>query len=454
LISDLGLQENTAKRAVGQRLEFLGVELTCNADGHGTCAKSMSDKRRAHGREVISRLLEARGVTLNQAQGALGLLQFMSQCIFGSKLYYRKLANLTRGMGRRGFIASSRLEGAKPDLAWIRKRLATREQCTEVLFKRTLTPQFGSWDASFTVGFGCFLDGEHFAARWEDTMPGGAHHHPLRPRVDLEGHPTNHINYMETFAGFWFVKLWGARLRGHTLVVHTDNLTAKGCMTKLWGTMDFIPLLKALHVLLVQYDIRLDLHYITSKDNILSDALSRQEWGIYHKALATWSGVAFRSKDPGDWQMVTSEFDQWELRYGPFDLDGSTDKYRRNALAPVSWTKEEDCTRQDYGCRNVWLNPDFAIILQALLRFMECKRAHPLGTALTLVVPAWPTEEWFELLVAHPRLFRVVGRYPAGTKLFTCPIPEEHGGGRRSVGPTAWPVLVFRVEPTKPIWGR
>ena len=108
---------------------------------------------------------------------------------------------------------------------------------------------------------------------------------------------------------------------------------------------------------------------------------------------------------------------------------------------------------QNFGGRNVWLNPPFSVLAEVVQHFIWCKTAQPVGTSLTMVIPAWPEQKWFQTIMSHPRVFRVVGRYPRGSCLFTCPIPEQHGGGRRDVGPTQWPILVLRVDASAPSWG-
>ena len=46
-----------------------------------------------------------------------------------------------------------------------------------------------------------------------------------------------------------------------------------------------IPLLKRIHLLLIQYDIRLESYLIASKTNAMADALSRGEMLAFYAAL-------------------------------------------------------------------------------------------------------------------------------------------------------------------------
>ena len=58
------------------------------------------------------------------------------------------------------------------------------------------------------------------------------------------GTPTWHINYMELFAAYWFLKTWGPQVQGVTLVCHTDNTATEVMLKRMTGTATFIPLLK------------------------------------------------------------------------------------------------------------------------------------------------------------------------------------------------------------------
>ena len=85
------------------------------------------------------------------------------------------------------------------------------------------------------------------------------------------------------------------------------------------------------------------------------------------------------------------------------------------------------------------------MILHFLIRFLVCKIRSPLGTAALFVLPVWVGCPFWDLVVAYGRIFEVVARYPAGTRLFTS--PNQAGPMRKDCGPTRWPVVVVRVAP-------
>jgi len=313
-----------------------------------------------------------------------------------------------------------------------------------MIVKRPLTTTFGSWDASTSWGMGGFLDGKTYSEKWSDFL-GKKGEPKFYPKPDT---PTFHINYLELFAGYWFLLLWGESLMGHTVVCYTDNTATEGMLKNMWGTSTFIPLLKEILVLLVKYDISLAPQRITTKDNILSDCLSRgapdEE---FQEALRVWSNVSLLDKDLEDWQLMTEEMEVLEQNFGPFDVDACSDELGTNAQCKKSWNAKDDCRKKQWGGLNVYCNGPFSQLLSILMHAVACKRAHPVGTAALFIVPCWPTEDFYKYAMGLPDLIKVVHRWPAKSRLFTAPVPAPLGGGRLYAGPTRWPVVALYISP-------
>ena len=90
---------------------------------------------------------------------------------------------------------------------------------------------------------------------------------------------------MELYAAYRAIKRWGQHMRGYTVPVYTDNSSVYSWLTHMTGTAVAIPLLKSIHLLLIQHDIRLELHLIASKKNAMADALSRGDMVAFYYAL-------------------------------------------------------------------------------------------------------------------------------------------------------------------------
>ncbi|KAK3260900.1 hypothetical protein CYMTET_30167 [Cymbomonas tetramitiformis] len=83
------------------------------------------------------------------------------------------------------------------------------------------------------------------------------------------------INYLELFAVWWAVVLWGHKMSGRTVVVNIDNQSAMYQVGNWWGPVAYLPLLRQIFFVCAKHDIRLQPKYINTKDNLLADLLSR-----------------------------------------------------------------------------------------------------------------------------------------------------------------------------------
>ena len=441
-LRSMGFLSNDEKNEPpAQSLTFLGGGLDTNTEGTGRCSKYIDEEKRQRVLSRCTEMAQTRSrVRVSDLMSLLGLLMFCAGIVQGTRLYLRSGFDLIKGRRKRDFVQLTR--AFRFNMTYV-ARLFTLATPRTMMQKRPLTTVFGSWDASTSWGMGGFLDGKWYSEQWSTFLArrGAPAFYPK------EGTPSFHINYLELFAGYWFLKLWGESLRGFTVVCHTDNTATEGMLKRMWGTSTFIPLLKEIQALLVKYDIALSPQRIDTKSNILSDCLSRGAMGEYGVELRKWSNVSLTDKDREDWQMATAVVAELDEEYGPFDVDGCTDQYRTNAHFAKSWNAEDDCEKQQWQGLNVFCNGPFSRLLQILRHAAECKRAQPVGTAALFIVPCWPTEAFYQYALGHPKMFRVVQRWPAGTPLFTAPVPAQLGGGRIYNGPTRWPVVALRMGP-------
>lgn len=440
-LRSLGFLSNDDKNeSPTQSITFLGGGLDTNTGGTGACSMYVPEDKRQRVITACSAMAHATKVHVRELMALLGLLMFCSNIVHGTKLYLRSGFDLIKGKQPSEMTGISRR--FKLDLQYL-VRLYKLALPRTMLTRRMVSTTFGSWDASTSWGMGGFLDGRYFSEKWS-TFLSNTDCPTFYPK---EGTPTFHINYLELFAGYWFLKLWGATLQGCTIVCHTDNTVTESMLRRMWGKTTFIPLLKEIQVLLVKYDVALSPQRISTDDNTLSDCLSRGAFNEYEQELHKLSQMSPMDKDMEDWQMMPEEVQQLNQEFGPFDVDACTDEYRTNAHFTRSWNKNDDCTKQRWHNLNVFCNGPFSLLLQILMHAAWCKQAQPVGTAALFIVPFWPNEEFYRFAMSLPKMFKVVRRWPKGTILFTATKPSRLGGGRLYNGPTRWPVVAFRMGP-------
>jgi len=332
------------------------------------------------------------------------------------------------------------------DLAWWCTAVrAYNGLAVQVGVPRLVPSSFFSTDACTSWGMGGFFDGRWFSVSWEviRRMPQTGFF-PFR-----EGCPeSGMINYLELFAIYWALRLWGYLLRGFCIPARCDNTVACVMVGDLRGTLPHVPLLKEILRLQLHYDVRFKVRYIDTKANILSDLCSRDEMDAFQIERASWLKQDVRQADFEDYQLAPPEAQSLDEQVGPFNVAACCDVWGANSHFMKFWTKEMDCRLQDWDGLNVLCNPPFSIILSILIHFLRCKLRCPVGTSACFILPAWTDEEFWSLVIGMPRTFRVLRRWEVGTHLFSAASAPTERSIRKYVGGTRWQVVAVWVGPS------
>jgi hypothetical protein len=173
---------------------------------------------------------------------------------------------------------------------------------------------------------------------------------------------------------------------------------------------------------------------------------SDSEIEIYNATVSNESReleLAAHSYMTEDWMLETNIFREIELLWGPFDLDACCDPQGHNSQLPLYWSAENDCLQQSWTHLSIYCNPTFSIIDRIVNHCLACFTSSPLTTSAVLVLPWWPSAQWFPVVMEQ---FEIIKQYPPGVqrKIFTAP-GEDPAGPRRRYGPTRWPVIIVRV---------
>jgi len=121
-----------------------------------------------------------------------------------------------------------------------------------------------------------------------------------------------------------------------------------------------------------------------------------------------------------------------------YDLDCMEHASGKTSKAGLFCSRLNSVFNHNLTGLSLWCNPDFNQIAEFIKYFLRCYERDTAKTALTLVIPAWFTKNFWPLL----RSFRLIDVIPDGTELFVS--PDWLGDGRMiSKGPTRWPTLVL-----------
>ena len=120
--------------------------------------------------------------------------------------------------------------------------------------------------------------------------------------------------------------------------------------------------------------------------------------------------------------------------------DAACDVRGQNAFCPRFCSAKESFLQRSLSGERVWANFPFLHLGPFLRHYFAEKDKDP-SIMGCFVVPVWRKAKWWPLVEG----LQVLAQYPAGTELFTAPMPD---GSRRSKGPTRWAVEV-RYDPSE-----
>eukprot|EP00854_Cymbomonas_tetramitiformis_P034465 gene34465-biopygen30827 len=347
--------------------------------------------------QVTDKLREMRAeaatgpVRRRKLESLLGLLAFCAQVVWRLSLYTREglaLVAATSGMSR---VAVS--TGVMQDLKVVERVIRLYNGRMVVLHKEDMHEDAFATDASLRKGMGGHCQPNYFLVSWEDLAE-----MPQRDFYPFTSKARSHINYLELFA-----------------------------VDKFWGPVEYIPLLRKIFYLCAQHDIRLRPKYISSKDNLLADLLSRLKLEEFHMRWAMRKREVLWRQDRDDWQFSPILFAEMDEEFGPFTLDACVASSRANTFCVRSWSAEDDARKQRFDGLNAWANLPFPVMYEILLNFLKCKRKQHMGTGGCFLVPVWEGDEAYELVSVMRVVFRPVRKYRAGTMLFTAPALDGKG---------------------------
>ena len=265
-----------------------------------------------------------------------------------------------------------------------------------------VSPNLDFWSDASEVGWGAHLGHQVASGLWDF------------PQASMS------INARELLAIQHGLHRFQLSLRGHTVAVYCDNVTAVAYLRKEGGTRS--PLLNTIAQEILRWseslDIRLAPQFIPGSNNVLADALSRPHQ-LPHS----------------EWSLNMTVF-QSLCRLWPVQIDlfaTSTNHRCSIYFSPYRDPQSAGTAAflQSWDGLQAYIFPPFAIIPRVLAKLRES-----LGTELTLVAPYWAQRPWFpdllQLSLAPPVVL------PARLDLLLLPRSRLRYPGLRRLRLHAW----------------
>ena len=110
---------------------------------------------------------------------------------------------------------------------------------------------------------------------------------------------------------------------------------------------------------------------------------------------------------------------------------------RKTFCSPRDSFLSKDCKGE-----TIWMNPPFDRIDEFLGHY-RAQKVKDTSIAGVFVLPQWKDSHWWSKTSG----WLEVCTYRKGTDLFTAPADKGQPGGRRLLGPTPWPIVIFYDAP-------
>lgn len=252
----LGFSVNYSKVAgPTQFLQFLGIDLNTK-----DMKISLPQNKIADLKHELLKLKSKNKASKKELQALAGRMNFAAQCIYGGRVFMRRIhdeiAKLRRPWHRIRISATVRA-----DLEWWNSFMQVFNGTLDIIDPRPLTPV--STDAC-TVAGGATYDNEYIYLPW----------------ATWDGTESLHINVKELLACELALHGWAEKLRGHKVLIHSDNQAAVGMLnhgsTKNKEAMEC---LRRIFWITAVNNIRVVAYYVKGSRNIAADAASRLHEG-------------------------------------------------------------------------------------------------------------------------------------------------------------------------------
>ena len=226
----------------------------------------LDDAKLANTLELLRRVLRKKAIKRRDLESVAGKLNWIARVVYGGRTFLRCIIDAVHSVSHPSHYIHI-TGGLRQDLQWYQDFLPQFNGKTALVSSRPLSPLLFSTDASSSSGYGAFLQGGYISLSFAAAA----------------------IHVHEIFALLIACRTWPDALSGLFLCCRIDNQVVVSAVNKGTAKGEFGPLmmtyLRELFWLSATLDFRLTARYITSKDNILADALSRDDWPCFYLHL-------------------------------------------------------------------------------------------------------------------------------------------------------------------------
>jgi hypothetical protein len=231
--------------------------------------------------ELVRQALARPSISRCHIERLNGRLNWICKVVYGGRTFLRRLSDAQWSVSRPHHHI--RLSASlRADLQWWHDFLPVFNGQTDLIPGRPLSLNDFSTDASPSYGYGAFILGGYFSLFFSQAAA-------LFSDVPAPSAP---IHLHELYAVLLVARLYSTALRGQHVRIHIDNtivVSAVNTRTARDRTGPAMMIyLRELFWLSANHNFRLTSTYINTKNNVLSDSLSRGDFLAFSSTLAAW----------------------------------------------------------------------------------------------------------------------------------------------------------------------
>ena len=248
-------------------------------------------------KDMLARAHQHKSVTRRQVDKLIGYLSFCATVVYGGRAFLHRMRVVRHAKDDPDRIMPPHYHihlnvSFAHDPEWWRDNLATfNGMARTVALQSTCDVHL---DATGLVGLGIFVDGGFVQFAPSDIA-----------QTDVGvGHPLREsANDWELFNFVVLLRTFGYYLANNTVVVDCDNACSVSAIKKFRARSVkaeyTAATLRSLFALCVQFNVRLKPRWIAGKENVLPNALSRQNWRVVSGELSAY--ISSRGLPPSQW---------------------------------------------------------------------------------------------------------------------------------------------------------
>jgi len=275
-----------------QALKFLGIIIDSDA-----MELRLPEDKILKLKSELQKFATKKSATKRELQSLAGSMSFASAVIKGGRTFSRRVIDLINKLKHPYHKTRLTSDFRRDIVSWWLPFMQQFNGKAKILDNKPVPMKMMQCDASLK-GYGVYFNGHFMAGSWNGTqppVPASLCQLPNWQDVFVNSDSITNINHLELLTALLAARHFGYMWRNKKVVIYTDNTQALANINKGSNRNPVVMMwLRELFWLSAQFNFHITARYISTKQNWISDGLSR---------LAT----------PGQWERLVSQLSQQSL---------------------------------------------------------------------------------------------------------------------------------------------